>query len=316
MERIAIGFMCGMVVLGVLAFLVVLKARDMDGRILKAVFAVVAFLASVATIVGIAAQLMEWDGPERGDAATETVRDMSVPDGDPAAPAEPDPPDEPKRGDVIELPTDSPPTPIPPTPIPPTSVPPPLLPQTFAELVYYSTLSSAESDPNWPHLKDDNGHAGYDGQGYTLHAEQYPAGWQVLREMELDGDFALQIDVTPLSSGVATAYAISFHWTRDNSGYTFLVAGDGRCALVAVAYGASTVIEQERDCPGLSQATPNRLLLIVEESHFMAAIDDHIVLRQDLPQRYGGTRLGLTVYPTKKYQPAEARFNNLSIWQP
>lgn len=129
MERVAIGFLCGLGILGAIAFLVILKLRDSGDRIFKTFLAVFGFLASVATIVGIAIQIWDWNGPPSQTVVpVVTVVGMRAP------------------SDALTVPLA---TAVPatttaaPNVAPPTAAPPPLLPETLAELHYYSDT--------WPH---------------------------------------------------------------------------------------------------------------------------------------------------------------------
>lgn len=301
MERVAIGFLCGLGILGAIAFLVILKLRDSGDRIFKTFLAVFGFLASVATIVGIAIQIWDWNGPPSQTVVpVVTVVGMRAP------------------SDALTVPLA---TAVPatttaaPNVAPPTAAPPPLLPETLAELHYYSDLKNPDSDPSWPTMGEGGGRADYDEYGYTIHSEESRIGWLVGRDMALYGDFALQIDVTPLTSGEATAYSIGFDWTSDNSGYYLLVEGYGRCSLVVTVRGETRVVERNNECPRLSRDVLNKLLLVVEGQKFLAAMDDNVVLRAEMNERYAGPRVILNVFSRKESEAAEVRFNNLSIWQ-
>lgn len=283
------------VLIAIVAFVVFIELKFPDSRIIKAfsrAFGALALLAAIIQVLPI--DLADWLRPQNPPAV---VVSGIVPNNS----ANPTTAQSPGFA----------------TPTPTLEVPASFFPRPAGAVLYQKSLRSEDDSPEWGVADDDMGRSDYDDRGYIVASPRGQRTHFVLNRQSEYTNFALEVDVTPLSADNVPAILLVVGWREDGPVYTFTQSPDGRCSRAVFAAGAWQQPDNAPRCPELRLGYAQRVRLEVKDRTLRAFIDGQ-PLKEYTLDGYSGGAIGLGVLnyaPLGSDSEAEARFNNLVVWE-
>jgi hypothetical protein len=198
----------------------------------------------------------------------------------------------------------------------PTAAVIPFTPRPAGEQLYHASLRVAADSPDWQTGGDDDGESGYDDRGYFVAAKKGGQSYFVLSRLREYDDFAVEVNITPLTESRVTAFVVVVGWGDDGDAHLFVVAPEGHCGL-AVPYGNELRgIVKDPICPKLERDSTSRVRLEMHEGSMRAIIDGRLIKEYTLDgYDEGFIGLGVLNYaPAGSAEEVKVRFDDLTVW--
>ena len=181
---------------------------------------------------------------------------------------------------------------------------------------YSASLVSPAADPNWQTGNTADSESGYDGQGYYVLSRKGTRSHFTLNRAKEYDQFALEVDVTPLTDSQITAYMIVVGWQESGDGYLFVVGPDGQCGTVIPYENGMKPLAKDPICPIPEKGITSQVHVEVAQEKMKVFVDG-LFVKEYFIDDYASGFIGLGVLnyaPPNDTTAASVRFNHLTIW--